>query len=274
MAFRIIFLLILFVHSLQSQHFTKGQVYDFQEGDVFQTEYSIGTSVQSAPIEYRTDSIARVHYKNADSMAFDSKITRFFRITPAGGYSVPETKILTIQIKNLSDTLFHDYPWCQPFQDTIYKEGTFCDVRISERKATSDNPYCRFTSRVIPGFGGPYTEQSSRDTTTNLYYYQNFRLVYALKDGNQCGNLISSSTNIQAENPATVFPNPFSNELHFSDLSTGTLVQVTNPAGRVIWSGIYEGMSLDTTTWSPGSYFIRLTNDRGSQRVITAVKSQ
>lgn len=275
MRYLLLFLLMFQVHFLHTQHFTRGQVFDFQEGNVFQTENVIGTSVQQGPSEYRIDSIVKVHYKTMDSMAFDTKITRFFRMAnwPADVYSDPEIKILTIRINNLSDTLFHDFPWCQPYQDSVYEDDTFCGGLVSERKAASDNPYCRFTSRVIPGFGGPYTEQSSLDTTTNLYYFQNYRLVYALKGGKFCGNLISSTTNMLEENTVTVFPNPFSNQLHFSDLATDTRVQVTDPSGRVTWSDIYDGKPLDTSTWSPGPYFILLTKNRGSHRVITAVKN-
>ena len=125
MHYRLLFLMMSLVHFSRAQHFTKGQVYDFQEGDVFQTEYAIGTSVQSGPIEYRIDSIVQVHYKYADSMAYDTKVTRFFRMAnwPAGVYSDPETQILTIRVNNLSDTLFHDISWCQPYQGTIYEYG-------------------------------------------------------------------------------------------------------------------------------------------------------
>jgi Secretion system C-terminal sorting domain len=53
------------------------------------------------------------------------------------------------------------------------------------------------------------------------------------------------------------YPNPAEDVLNISGLPGGTVIQVWNVAGQLVWSGTYNGHPLLLSTWSPGVYAVQ-----------------
>ncbi|MBK6364591.1 MAG: hypothetical protein IPF52_14290 [Saprospiraceae bacterium] len=43
-----------------AQGITTGDFFDLKEGDIFQTEFAIGTNLNAGPVEYQIDSVQKI----------------------------------------------------------------------------------------------------------------------------------------------------------------------------------------------------------------------
>jgi hypothetical protein len=257
-----------------SQHLTRYEVYDFEEGEVFQTELAIGTNLNAGPIEYRTDSIQKILYRSDDSLVFETRFTRFFRMPnwPPDEYSTPVTGTLIISLGTLSDTTFHQHGGCQKISDSLYYSPAYCQRRVSAYSAGKEEPACQYKSLYIEGCGGPYVTQFSVDTTTRITYFSNHRLVYYSKKGENCGNFISEAKDILAEESVVIFPNPFNDHFLCKNLPLNTEIRVFDLKGKTVLHDVFREESVDTRHLIPGEYLILLTAENGFYKMLTATK--
>ncbi|MBK6566531.1 MAG: hypothetical protein IPG18_15330 [Saprospiraceae bacterium] len=125
----VVYIILLLPLSLCSQTLTFGDFFDIKEGDIFQTEFAIGTNLNAGPVEYQIDSVQKILYHSPDSIAWESRFTKFFRMPgwPAGTYSSPVRGTSVYTKGHLSDTVRHDPSWCTKIKDTFYMSDKYCD---------------------------------------------------------------------------------------------------------------------------------------------------
>lgn len=263
---------MFFSQYTRAQVITSDDFFDIKEGDIFQTELAIGTNLNAGPVEYQIDSVQKILFRSPDSIAWESRFTRFFRMPnwPAGTYSSPVRGTSMYSKGHLSDTVRHDPSWCTKIKDTVYMSDKYCDFFISEFTSGQDNPFCQFTSIYVQGCGGPFVSQTSVDTSSGITYYSNKRLVYFYKDGKECGNLISKSEDTERNDDVILFPNPFYNEIQFENLSLGAQIQMYNVNGQLEVSAIHNGNPISTLLLPPGTYIILV---RDGKQVISLLRT-
>ncbi|MBP6694542.1 MAG: hypothetical protein KA161_05405, partial [Saprospiraceae bacterium] len=50
-----------------AQGVISGDFFDIKEGNIFQTEFAIGTNLNAGPVEYQIDSVQKILFRSPDS---------------------------------------------------------------------------------------------------------------------------------------------------------------------------------------------------------------
>ncbi len=148
------------------------------------------------------------------------------------------------------------------FLDTIKTDGGYCLPGSSGNGSIASDPFGNFYA------AGMFLSQiiMTGDTQANIGSYSNWWI--AKLGTTNCEYPISLlSPEIQHPRSVTIFPNPSYGELTIKDAESGSVIQIYNLQGQIVYCGrilsISENISL--ANLRPGSYFLQITDMSGSR---------
>lgn len=237
---------------------TRGEVYDFHVGDVFQAKSESWTNwgPQSPPLIYTDTILTRTEAGN--SITYTKKHwTVMYQNYPQP--AIVNSSIDTVVITGLDQPAGAWFPLCDPV-DTLSQSTEQCGVEcwLWTNGQDTCEMYEWYRYWFYRGCGGPYS----------LYYHQDggtmYDLVYFHKDTLECGSFWDLPTAVPetiAPTSAGIFPNPVT--------STAT-IQGLGPQGALILDAlgrscgaVRNGAQVDLTYLAEGSYRLIGTDAQG-----------
>jgi len=272
-----------------SQSFlTVGQVYNFNVGDVFETECGTSPS-QGPPIYYLTIVLAKWYSSHSDTVYYKDSVVDY---SPPGcpppctgtfSTGIDTSFYTNLNSRAVQDTVPNE---CPALWDSVYIDSSAgCWQKIWEEGPSKDcldtlpitfDGWNTTYSWLIEGCGGPYT---------NVFFegndYGDFcTLIYSKKHDTICGSEVVI-TGIPPINPVMpdfkILPNPstgiFNIALSHPELVSGsqTIVEVYNVFGEKVYSSSYQPLAnsqqlktIDLSNQPNGIYLYRVLNADGS----------
>lgn len=254
-----IFCTIIVLNS-SAQNLTNRKVYNFEPGDIFQTE---GRSGCSYPFfySYSKDSvISKVSSVNNDTIFYNLFTELYY---PYRGPILPPLDTIyfrTLFYTNLDSIAKHYiYNSCLPPTDTIYQSSFYCNRNVWQLHSNGGvEDSCfeppSFTSKIIEGCGGPY------------YFYEDggspcrysFDLIYYKKANVICGSLITSLSNIVLSNTSNIFPNPSQGLIYLMDYLPEIPFEISDLMGRKMRVGKFESDHINISELKNGLYIVKI----------------
>ncbi len=95
----------------------------------------------------------------------------------------------------------------------------------------------------------------------------------SLPEGSTC-DIITSTNQPEGDLPFAIGPNPGTDQVTITGLSTGTMIRVCDPLGRLIHSTVSFARDaiIPTSAWEVGTYYITVSGSDGPQRSVRWVK--
>ncbi|MCW5899402.1 MAG: T9SS type A sorting domain-containing protein [Flavobacteriales bacterium] len=260
-----------------SQGLTRGEVFDFEPGDMFQSRFHAYGLSPTGPPTYWTDSVLSKTW----SMGWDTVSYTIHRhtYTPPAGPGLPpftHDTLITRAYGDLTSLAGHfQLPWpCLPILDSLGSDAALCGQEVWVQYVAGDTCFesDTWTTTLVRGCGGPYYWRLQPAGP----YHMVHELVYYHKNGVGCGELLTSVGDPHGEIrlPITLHPNP------------GTIFQLTGighrPAlmrlldmqGRTMRKGIpvTEYAPVDVGDLRPGTYLLELRLADGRREVLRWVR--
>ena len=205
-------LFILIINKGFSQDFpTRGEVFDFEVGDIFHTQFSAYASGGSGLAENKNIEILSKYYSNNDSVVYYGRFIR-------GEVSTPDYP--DWQYYEEFDTISYEFLYDTIFADTVYED----ENQYNGRKTTFSHNYDTLyythnTLKYSVGCGKVYQEYDEMSGSGSAY--SELELVYFKKGDEEWGEeqTIVGTKDILNNNGKTLFikafPNPTVNQLTF-----------------------------------------------------------
>jgi hypothetical protein len=124
-----------------------------------------------------------------------------------------------------------------------------------------------FRAIAAPGNASADTSWFLNDLAAGTYYFR----VQAIDNGFMPGGFSTplvfsfapvGMDDLVAKNPVSISPNPFTGQIRAEGVYSGTLIQVFNSCGRVVYDGKYNG-PVNTSNWQKGIYMFRFSGEDG-----------
>ena len=253
-----------------AQVLTRGQVYDFDPGNVFQSKYISYMLTPSGPPGYLTDSVMARSW----SVGMDTVHYQVHRRTyqPPSGPGLPPYIHDTVLVLSYGDlglpAAHYQLPApCQPVLDSLSADPGFCGLATWVQYTSGDTCFepDTWTSTLIAGCGGPY--YWSLQFAGPLH--QVHELQYFNKGGMECGDLVTGIRNVLADAPVlTIHPNP-GTSFRISGLGdTPARLTVLDLLGRVVLerASIRNGATVDGGLLPAGTYLVEVQEAVGRIR--------
>ncbi|MFO8086600.1 MAG: T9SS type A sorting domain-containing protein [Bacteroidales bacterium] len=225
------------VTALGQSTLTNEEVYDFETGDIFQTEYrqSNAWGPVGVPV-YKTRTIIDKSTSSSTDTIFYT-IQRDIYSPPScqGCTAVFSTDTLTDTITNLNQAVTHNNQTiCLPIIDSIYTD--YCS-RMVWAKMPGQDTGCfepvTHTTKFVKGAGGPYYNK----TEPAGYLFTVYDLIYYYKAPDTCGSLVTSVKNPVRDNPdISISPNPVTDQatIRLPSDHSGAEITIYSLQGKVI----------------------------------------
>lgn len=249
---------------------TRGEVYDFDIGDVIQGRYDkpwAGTLVyETKTILNKTNSI------NNDTLFYTVKKDVYTIITTtftSVNFS-STTKIDTIT--NLTAIAQHGNITgpCIGTKDSTYLG--FCNKTVWERHedigVSCMNQPTMERTYLIKGLGGPYYRFLGLAPNTIIPYYE-YKLIYYSKVSGTCGAYVSLlNSKLVTKNNINIYPNPTKDKITIDlqnlKVSGNLKIEISDINGKLLYSenkNYNNDLKIDLTHFEPGAYFITIMSD-------------
>lgn len=259
-----------------AQFLSRGEVFNFEPGDLFQSKsWSYGLT-PSGPPTYRTDSVISKAWSGSDSVIY-----QFHRQTyqPPASLGLPaflHDTLVTIAYGDLSLPAAHyGLPWpCPPVLDTMGASPQYCGRMAWVRYTSGDTCFepDTWTSILIAGCGGPYYSSLQPAGPLHLVH----ELAYFRKDGEECGELITGIRKAALPfSPHFLHPNPGTTGFTLSGLRQGRAeLRLLDMQGRVVLGNrsVQDGELVGTHDLAAGSYVVELRTNEGQVHRLRWVK--
>ena len=250
--------------------FTNRQVYNYNVGDVMQSQRYQNAFFGGAVTSYETQYILgkRTSLKNdtlfytiareyltlgIDPLYFKDTIVQYYTDLDQEALHYNETTILALV-------------------DRYY--DSFCNVKVWEKHPDYNNDTAAMyepvehTTYYVEGLGGPYfykmDPKGPQSSLNHLTYYK--------KGNNTCGNFFSGVNILNADkNPLKVNPNPIINQasIESSRILKNATLSIFNHAGQLVRTQTHingNGVTLERGELKPGIYQLQL-EDQGKVSV-------
>jgi hypothetical protein len=283
-------LVLLFIISrtftVSSQtYLTTGQVYNFNVGDVFETESGNTDEPTVPPIYGLTIILAKWYSAHSDTVFYkDSLVSYTPPVCPPPCLGSFHTDIVTFSYTNLSsmanqqtgsspcpitlDTIYYDtaYPYCNR---KVWEEGpsVIC-IDTTQEYAMSAH------SLLVEGCGGPYYTLYTFDFTNDIPYTDYCNLIYYKKNDTICGSeyVITGINQInEAKADFKVYPNPSNGKFTFSYSNPGLvsgsqILEVYNVLGEKVYRSALNqhDYEINLSAQPNGVYLYRVIAEDGS----------
>jgi hypothetical protein len=259
-------LLILLLNPLFSQTFlTRGQVYDFNVGDIVQGRYLAYSPSGGGPPTYETRTIlGKELVATLDTIHYTVK--RDFYTLPYCPTCSPTFSHDTIiqTVTNLTLPAGHNNETtCFSLRDTLYFDT--CGRQVWEIFPAYDS-ICfepiTHTTRVVEGVGGVFFTKS--DPSSGGPTNTQFILTYYSKNSGSCGNFTNELIKIQSKSlTIQIFPNPAIETITISLQNEGNThksCSLVDASGKEIKKVQLAGTEtqIDISDLNPGIYFVKV----------------
>jgi hypothetical protein len=256
-------LLILLLNPLFSQTFlTRGQVYDFNVGDVVQGRYLAYGPFGGGPPTYETRTIlGKELVVTLDTIHYTVK--RDFYTLPYCPTCSPTFSHDTIiqTVTNLTLPAEHNNETnCYSLRDTLYLDT--CGRQVWEKiPVFVDNCFepITHTTRVVEGVGGVFFTKS--DPSSGGPTNTQFILTYYSKNSGSCGNLTNDLIEIQSKSlPIQIFPNPASETITIKIPNGNNSCSLIDASGREMKTFNLSGTKTEIaiSDLNSGIYFVKV----------------
>lgn len=253
-------LLLQNIHSATAQPIlTRGEVYDFQPGDIFRIHtYSICGCISD---EYEYNVVEqRTQSANGDTVFYVIRRT----------FGLPNAPAM------FWDTLTEYYtglqkPFLLPNDSIIFSQNFYTDSCGQQRwEQLSIHPpdsiivYDTMRSYVVQGCGGPYSHWDNLNTSMGCFVHTD--LIYYKKGTVECGEIPPTGIANEPETSTfSIYPNPSSGAVYWNTEITFTDFELWSVDGRLVQQGKTNGSSLQTSNCPPGSYVLILVDSEGNR---------
>lgn len=246
---------------------TNKQVYDFEVGDIIQSESSMNKYSSVTPPTYETKTILKKVFTIATDTVLTYTIKRDY-YTPANCQGCNAT-YFTDTVKQIITDLnavayLNNLTTCLDIHDTVYKD--YGDKLVWERSPKEDITHNCFeptieTSKLIQGVGGPFY---SRLEPEGPISFDNI-LIYYKKSSESWGYRVTSIKNKEVPDELSeIYPNPTTNILNIRYPEKFISYDLINCAGKSIRNEKINNHYIDLTAVSSGIYILRL-HERNSK---------
>jgi hypothetical protein len=264
-------------NSRAQTHLTNRQVYDFNVGDVFETESQGDNSVPTYRI---TKVLQKWTSVTSDTIYY---VDSAFSYVPwtwvgPGSYSAgKDTTLITQLDSNVALGGGVSNCSCNKMKDTVYNDSIYqCGRKVEWRLPdTSCTNHCfepvTMSQEAIEGCGAGYGYYN--DLTVPMY--SKYVLIYYKKGTETCGSYYLGVEDIKNNTQSVkVYPNPATDKFTLAVQSTKPLlngrVEVYNVLGEMVYTSSVnpsEGGTSNTTIslsgQTAGVYFVKLISDTG-----------
>lgn len=270
------FLLILmasmiFTNAFSQTYLTKGEVYNFNVGDIIQTRGAVGTfSPSSAPI-YETKTILTKTYTNdRDAIIYSIRRDIFAAQRCAECTTELHTDTIISKVTELNTAVNMDNLSSCGYRDTIYKDTN--DLLVWET-LPKDDPSCQVfegithTLRFVQGVGGPFY---------NIFNsvgpgYMEELLVYYKNVSGTWGSLVTAVKEaVLSTEDIDLFPNPTNGLVYISSKEDFVKYDIVDLSGVLLKTNAINNRSIDISGLKAGMYIVHLTT-RDSRTVVRKI---
>jgi hypothetical protein len=262
--------LALFICLSGQNYLTKGQVYDFNVGDVFQSKISFNLN---SFVKYYTKTILNKTISiTGDSIDYIIKKEEYIPIQCPTCQANLITTFGTLKVSQLSDSIVVGI--VAPTNPLVFLKDTsyidFCNKKVR-------NVYQYATifmgvgilngSYYVEACGGPY----SFYTTTagnGLPYTESEDLIYYKKGSDSCGVFVSYlGINSQALNSVifSLFPNPSNDKLKIEASTLFNEYSIFSTNGQIVQSGKLNNNEIDIKALPNGIYNLQVFDTKSNR---------
>lgn len=269
--------------SFSQNYLTNGQVYNFNVGDVFETQS--GSSEGGPPTYGLTIILGKWYSSLSDTVFYKDSVVYY---TPpacpppcVGSFS---SHVSTVYYTHLSSRASQDTGNSPcPLSDTIYYDSTYpyCDRKVWEESPSqvcidstqeSMNTYST-QSWLVEGCGGPYYIMYAFDFINDTPYSDYYSLIYSKKHDTICGNevVIAGVDPVKQVAPLIeVYPNPSKGLFTIALVGAQNFVpevEIYNVLGEKVTidmlNQVQRNYELDFSNQPAGVYFYRIVSNSG-----------
>lgn len=253
-------LLIQNIQSVSAQPvLTRGEVYDFQPGDVFRIHTYAICGCATDQTEYRIVE-QRTQSANGDTVFYVIRRTFGFPTSPAIYWDT-----LNVFYTNLQQ------PFVLPGDSIIVSHNFYSDSCGSQRwEQLSIHPpdsvivYDSLFAYAVKGCGGPYTHWDRLTVSMGCFIHTD--LIYYKKGNTECGEIPPTGyTEQQQRTVQSIYPNPSAGTIHWAADCVFAGFELYTADGRMVQCGETPGCSLQLGNCLPGSYILILTDSDGNR---------
>jgi hypothetical protein len=262
--------------SVSAQNFlTKGQVYDFNVGDVFQAKLSFSSS---PPTYFTKKVLAKTFSSNNDTITYSIEEESYtLAACPTCNPIYSGVVVNSVVITNLADSIINaSTSSLQASIDStisiVDTEGVdACNNRFRNRlqilgPIITISPFTLLGETYIKGCGGPYTSYYSQNGGQN--FTSDLQLSYFKKGIDSCGTYfnIPAGLNTLGINHINLklFPNPSNAILK---IETSTLLEgyiIFNTEGKIILSSKLSGNEINIKSLPNGIYNLKVFDTKSN----------
>ena len=244
-------------NSQAQQILTRGEVFDFQPGDVFYTEFWGYCGCLTIYNEYE-EIMQRDSSANGDTLYYTIRRVHGLPSAPAIFWDT-----IVMQYFNL------DQPFMLMTDSIIISENYFVDSCGFERwERTSFTPPGQFVihdtcySYAIKGCGGYYYDHN--ELTTSMGCWMHRFLLYYKKGAIECGTLPTGIQETEMRDESIqLYPNPTTGKIFWNSTEIFDSYELWSEDGSLVECNTIHGSSISLNPTAPGCYVLILTDQNG-----------